>query len=72
MFQAIGSVALSWVKAQAGIPGNELTDQYAKIATTDGQELNVSSPYSYLKRKIKNYIAGRDIGRTLTSVLDLK
>ncbi|GBN54517.1 hypothetical protein AVEN_116275-1, partial [Araneus ventricosus] len=44
------------VKAQAGIPGNELADQYAKIATTDGQELNISAPYTYVKRKIKNYI----------------
>ncbi|GBM32168.1 hypothetical protein AVEN_136720-1 [Araneus ventricosus] len=56
MFRAIGSVGLFWVKAQAGIPGNELADQYSKIGTTDGQELNVSSLYSYLKRKIKNYI----------------
>ncbi|GBM19725.1 hypothetical protein AVEN_85-1, partial [Araneus ventricosus] len=47
---------LVWVKAQAGIPGNELADQYAKIATTDGQELNIPAPYTYVKRKIQNYI----------------
>ncbi|GBN68879.1 hypothetical protein AVEN_109278-1 [Araneus ventricosus] len=56
MFQAIGLVGLSWVKAHAGIPGNELADQYAKIATIDGQEMNVPAPYTYVKRKIKNYI----------------
>ncbi|GBM36949.1 hypothetical protein AVEN_153902-1 [Araneus ventricosus] len=56
MFQAIGSIGLSWVKAHAGIPGNELADQYAKIATTDGQELNIPAPYTCVKRKIKNYI----------------
>ncbi|GBO05511.1 hypothetical protein AVEN_143510-1 [Araneus ventricosus] len=46
---------LVWVKAHARIPGNELADQYAKIATTDGQELNIPAPYTYVKRKIKNY-----------------
>ncbi|GBL88617.1 hypothetical protein AVEN_185977-1, partial [Araneus ventricosus] len=51
MFQVIGSVSLPWVKDQAGITGNELTDQFAKIATTDGQELNVSSPYSYYEKE---------------------
>ncbi|GBN57425.1 hypothetical protein AVEN_10584-1 [Araneus ventricosus] len=56
MFQAIGSGVLSWVKADAGIPSNELADQYAKIATTDGQELNIPAPYTYVERKIKNYI----------------
>ncbi|GBN06418.1 hypothetical protein AVEN_78117-1 [Araneus ventricosus] len=56
MFQTIGSVGLSWVKAHAGITGNELADQYAKLATTDGQELNIPAPYTYVKRKIQNYI----------------
>ncbi|GBM50219.1 hypothetical protein AVEN_134790-1 [Araneus ventricosus] len=56
MFQAIGSVGFSWMKAHAGIPGNELADQFAKIATTDGQELNIPAPYTYVKRKIQNYI----------------
>ncbi|GBN21860.1 hypothetical protein AVEN_51790-1 [Araneus ventricosus] len=56
MLQAIGSVGLSWVKAHAGIPGNELADQYVKIATTNGEELNIPAPYTYVKRKIKNYI----------------
>ncbi|GBN21114.1 hypothetical protein AVEN_49214-1 [Araneus ventricosus] len=56
MFQAIGSVGLSWVKADDRIPGNELADQYARIATTDGQGQNIPAAYTYVKRKIKNYI----------------
>ncbi|GBM89866.1 hypothetical protein AVEN_111816-1 [Araneus ventricosus] len=56
MFQAIGSVGLSWVKAHAGIPGNDLADQNAKIAITDGQELNIPTPYTNVRRKIQNYI----------------
>ncbi|GBO38437.1 Putative protein in type-1 retrotransposable element R1DM [Araneus ventricosus] len=32
VFRALGSVGLSWVKAQAGIPGNKLADQFAKSA----------------------------------------
>ncbi|GBM94359.1 hypothetical protein AVEN_6661-1 [Araneus ventricosus] len=31
----LGSVGLSWVKAHAGIPGNELADQFAKLAITE-------------------------------------
>ncbi|GBN85402.1 hypothetical protein AVEN_76843-1 [Araneus ventricosus] len=51
MFQAIGSVDLSWVKAHAGIPGSELADQYAKIATTDGQELNIPAPHKLSRQE---------------------
>ncbi|GBM44378.1 hypothetical protein AVEN_147387-1 [Araneus ventricosus] len=56
MFQAFGSVGLSWVKAHAGIPGNELADHYAKTAICEGEDLFVPAPYSYLKRYINNLI----------------
>ncbi|GBM21464.1 hypothetical protein AVEN_161072-1 [Araneus ventricosus] len=42
-------VGLTWVKAHAGIPGNELDDQFAKLATTKGELMNLPLPYSYLK-----------------------
>ncbi|GBO39149.1 Putative protein in type-1 retrotransposable element R1DM [Araneus ventricosus] len=49
-------VGLSWVKAHAGIPGNEWADQQAKQAISSGEELNIPAPRSYLNRKIKSYI----------------
>ncbi|GBM45983.1 hypothetical protein AVEN_173950-1 [Araneus ventricosus] len=52
MYQAFGSVGLSWVKAHAGIPGNELADHYAKKAINEGEDLFVPAPYSYLKKYI--------------------
>ncbi|GBN74551.1 hypothetical protein AVEN_207292-1 [Araneus ventricosus] len=55
MFQALGSVGLSWLKAHAGIPGNELADHYAKTAILEGEELSVSAPYSFFKKHINTY-----------------
>ncbi|GBM75963.1 hypothetical protein AVEN_230493-1 [Araneus ventricosus] len=56
VFRALGSVGLSWVKAHAGIPGNELADQFAKSAITEGNFLDIPAPYSFLKKYIKNII----------------
>ncbi|GBL78548.1 hypothetical protein AVEN_62167-1 [Araneus ventricosus] len=56
MFNAVGSVGLSWVKAHAGIPGNELADQYAKDSAVNGNFLSMPAPYSYLKKFINKFI----------------
>ncbi|GBN01427.1 hypothetical protein AVEN_3178-1 [Araneus ventricosus] len=52
-------VGLSWVKAHVGIPGNELTDQQAKLAITSGEKFVIPAPYSHLKCLLKNYIVNR-------------
>ncbi|GBM81784.1 hypothetical protein AVEN_106606-1 [Araneus ventricosus] len=56
VFCALGSVGLSWVKVQAGIPGNELADQFAKAAIVDGEELLIPAHYSFLKKHINSLI----------------
>ncbi|GBM84517.1 hypothetical protein AVEN_246177-1 [Araneus ventricosus] len=56
VFRALGSVGLTRVKAHAGIPGNELADQFAKSAITEGNFLDIPAPYSFLKKYIKNII----------------
>ncbi|GBN28302.1 hypothetical protein AVEN_81410-1 [Araneus ventricosus] len=44
-----GSVRLTWVKAHAGDPGNELADHHAKLATAEGEKLGIPTPYSRVK-----------------------
>ncbi|GBM10969.1 hypothetical protein AVEN_171447-1 [Araneus ventricosus] len=44
-----GSVGLTWVKAHAGDPGNELADHHAKLATAEGEKLEIATPYSSVK-----------------------
>ncbi|GBN92373.1 Putative protein in type-1 retrotransposable element R1DM [Araneus ventricosus] len=56
IYSAIELVGLSWVKAHAGIEGNELADQNAKQAILSGVELDIPAPRSFLKRKLKSHI----------------
>ncbi|GBN02089.1 hypothetical protein AVEN_73291-1 [Araneus ventricosus] len=50
-------IGLAWVKAHAGNPGNELADHHAKLATIQGVEMHLPTPYSCLKYRIsKNLI----------------
>ncbi|GBO35990.1 hypothetical protein AVEN_48096-1 [Araneus ventricosus] len=51
-YLAGNSVGLTWVKAHVGDPGNELADHHAKLATTDGENMNVQTPLSCVKFKI--------------------
>ncbi|GBM26278.1 hypothetical protein AVEN_66517-1 [Araneus ventricosus] len=55
MLIAIGSVGLSWMKAHADNPGNELADQHAKLATKVGENLDIPTPYSFLKSRLKHF-----------------
>ncbi|GBM41886.1 hypothetical protein AVEN_161401-1 [Araneus ventricosus] len=50
IFKAKNLVSVIWVKAYAGIPGNELVDQFAKIAADCGSILNLPAPYPYIKK----------------------
>ncbi|GBM58476.1 hypothetical protein AVEN_212737-1 [Araneus ventricosus] len=45
-------VGLEWVKVHAGDPGNKLTNHQAKLVILEGEELSISTPYSYIKFKI--------------------
>ncbi|GBN83048.1 hypothetical protein AVEN_39399-1 [Araneus ventricosus] len=49
-------IGLTCVKAHSRIPGNELADQLAKLATTNGELMNLPLPYSYLKLQLKNFL----------------
>ncbi|GBO15261.1 Putative protein in type-1 retrotransposable element R1DM [Araneus ventricosus] len=59
IFKAKNMVGLSWVKAHVGIPGDELTDQQAKLAITSGEKFVIPAPYSHLKCLLKNYIVNK-------------
>ncbi|GBN08339.1 hypothetical protein AVEN_3937-1 [Araneus ventricosus] len=54
IYLAGNSVGLNWVEAHVGDPGNELADHHAKLATTDGENMNVQTPLSCVKFKITN------------------
>ncbi|GBM71994.1 hypothetical protein AVEN_167730-1 [Araneus ventricosus] len=58
-------VGLSWEKAHAGIPGNELADQQSKLVVTSEQNLEIPAPYSFLERKLKMEAANSDKGTWL-------
>ncbi|GBN80962.1 hypothetical protein AVEN_26937-1 [Araneus ventricosus] len=45
-------VGQDWIKAHVGDPDNELADRHAKLATLEGEELCIPTPYSYIKFKI--------------------
>ncbi|GBN19683.1 hypothetical protein AVEN_105746-1 [Araneus ventricosus] len=49
-------VSLIWAKAHAGNPGNERAERQTKLATTMGQYLDLPTPYSFVKLKIKQFI----------------
>ncbi|GBM13079.1 hypothetical protein AVEN_101922-1 [Araneus ventricosus] len=59
IFKAKNMVGLSWVKARAGIPGNELADQQAKLTITSSEKFVIPAPYSHLKCLQKNYIVNK-------------
>ncbi|GBM09187.1 hypothetical protein AVEN_226697-1 [Araneus ventricosus] len=59
-------VGLDLVKAHVGDPGNELADRHAKIATLEGEELNVPTLYSYINSKLaKNSSKTRNAAATI-------
>ncbi|GBL79714.1 hypothetical protein AVEN_18240-1 [Araneus ventricosus] len=50
---AEGLVGLAWVKAHVGIPGNELADHFAKLASVEGEGMDIPFPYSFVKFTLK-------------------
>ncbi|GBN40228.1 hypothetical protein AVEN_245008-1 [Araneus ventricosus] len=47
-----GQIGLARVKAHAGNLGNKLADHHAKLATIQGVEMHLLTPYSCLKYRI--------------------
>ncbi|GBM93191.1 hypothetical protein AVEN_93748-1 [Araneus ventricosus] len=56
LYNAKDLVSLVWVKAHACNPGNELADQFAKIASSCGADMSIPAPYSYVKRVCKEFL----------------
>ncbi|GBN39971.1 hypothetical protein AVEN_197808-1 [Araneus ventricosus] len=52
-FLAEGLVGLVWVKAHVGIPGNELANHFAKLASVEGEGMDIPFPYSFVKSTLK-------------------
>ncbi|GBM73359.1 hypothetical protein AVEN_58663-1 [Araneus ventricosus] len=51
ILRANGLLNLTWVRALAGNPGNELAAHFEKNATNCGEILRVPAPYSFLKKR---------------------
>ncbi|GBO41679.1 hypothetical protein AVEN_163334-1 [Araneus ventricosus] len=46
LYNAKDLVSLVWVNANTGNPGNELADQFTKIASSCGADMSIPAPYS--------------------------
>ncbi|GBO02696.1 hypothetical protein AVEN_138940-1 [Araneus ventricosus] len=53
LYLAGNSVGLTWVKAHVGDPGDELADHHAKLATTDGENMNDQTGSHVLNSKLQ-------------------
>jgi ribonuclease HI len=63
-----GSVSLQWVPGHSGFPGNELADQAAKEAATDGTDRFPRAPVSFAAAKalVKRSVADHPPERPLS------
>ncbi|GBM80812.1 hypothetical protein AVEN_144538-1 [Araneus ventricosus] len=50
---AEGLVGVAWVKAHVGISGNELADHFDKLASVEGESMDIPFPYSFVKFTLK-------------------
>ena len=72
------SIEFYHCKAHAGISGNELADNLAKEATTQGSECIIPQPWSTVKRQLKEeawkdfdeYVKKDEYGRTIKTFFD--